>query len=51
MQKAVIVGLNKVDKKYFVTIDELNQMLEEGWEVEVQDPIGETFNLLILEKK
>jgi polyhydroxyalkanoate synthesis regulator protein len=50
MQKAVIVGLHNVDKEYYITIEELNQMLEEGWEVKVQDPIGDAFNLLILEK-
>lgn len=53
MQKAVVVCLDTVDKKHFVTVDEFNTLLEDGWEVENQDPIGKDFNynLIVLEKK
>ncbi|MEA2071824.1 MAG: hypothetical protein U9O98_11120 [Asgard group archaeon] len=55
MQKAVIVCLEKPEKfenrKNYVSLEEFNEMLKQGWEVEVQDPIGTNYNLIILEKE
>jgi hypothetical protein len=55
LQKALIVCIKKEDKfqdvNNLVTIDELNDYFEQGWELESQDPFGTDFNLIVIEKK
>ncbi|NHJ39094.1 MAG: hypothetical protein FK731_03605 [Asgard group archaeon] len=55
MQKALIVCIKKEERfkdvNNLVTIDELNEYFQQGWELESQDPFGSDFNLIVIEKK
>ena len=54
MQKALIVCIKKEERfqdvNNLVTIDELNEYFQDGWELASQDPFGVDFNLIVIKK-